>query len=166
MDTLYDVIGYEGLYKINKNGDVWSCRSNKFLKLTNDIRYIRVCLNKKIFYLHRLLAINFIPNPDNLPIIDHIDQNKTNNALENLRWTTTLTNLNNRGKNKNNLSGFKNIESHKLLRKQYIYHNWKIHITFNNLTYRKSFSKSKYTLEQVVAIRDQKYIELGLEKHD
>ena len=167
MDVLYDIIGFEGLYKINKNGDVWSCRYNRFLKLTNDIKYIRVCLNKKIFYLHRLLGINFIPNPDNLPVIDHIDQNKTNNALENLRWTTALTNLNNRGKNKNNLSGFKNIYSRILVRNQYTYHSWIIRIIFDgNLIYTKSFSKSKYTLEQVIAIRDEKYIEFGLEKYD
>ena len=163
MDELFDIVGYEGLYKINKNGDVWSCKMNRFLKKTADINYMVVSLNKKKYYLHRLLALQFIPNPDNLPMIDHIDQNKRNNTLENLRWTTALNNVNNRGRNKNNSTPHKHIRSNILLRNLYEYHSWIIKIVFNNnLIYTKSFSKNKYSLEEVVAVRNQKLLEFGL----
>jgi hypothetical protein len=46
--------------------------------------------------IHRLLAIQYIPNPDNLPEVDHIDRNKQNNDLSNLRWVTHATNCNNK----------------------------------------------------------------------
>ena len=48
--------------------------------------YIQVYLNGKTYKYHRILAKHFIPNPDNLPEVDHIDRNKVNNSLENLRW--------------------------------------------------------------------------------
>ena len=44
-------------------------------------------------YVHRLVAEHFIPNPNNLPFVDHIDGNKTNNSIENLRWVTNYQNL-------------------------------------------------------------------------
>jgi hypothetical protein len=50
----------------------------------------------KYFLIHRLLAINFIPNPNNYNEIDHIDRNKSNNSLENLRWVSHQTNMRNR----------------------------------------------------------------------
>ena len=47
-------------------------------------------------YKHRLIAQQFIPNPDNLPDVDHIDRNKLNNSLNNLRWVSRSDNLRNR----------------------------------------------------------------------
>lgn len=55
----------------------------------------RVNGKDKRFLLHRLIATAFIPNPYNKPQIDHIDTNKSNNSIENLRWTTQLENMNN-----------------------------------------------------------------------
>ena len=49
--------------------------------------------------IHRLIGIHFIPNPNNLPCIDHIDRNKQNNNIENLRWCTYQTNNRNVGSN-------------------------------------------------------------------
>lgn len=100
-DEFVDIIGYEGLYQINRKGEVLGLKSNKILKKRINKGYVRFVLYdingiEKSLLLHRLLAIQFIPNPENLPMIDHIDRNKRNNNLENLRWCDATLNLRNR----------------------------------------------------------------------
>ena len=68
MDELFDIVGYEGLYKINKRGEVWGCMYKKFRKnRINDDGYLKIELSKHnknyTCFIHRLLGINFIPNP-------------------------------------------------------------------------------------------------------
>ena len=60
--------------------------------------YICVCLNRKQFRKHILIANQFIenPDPDQFTVVDHINQNRTDNRIENLRWTTYRMNSNNR----------------------------------------------------------------------
>ena len=60
--------------------------------------YYQVCLNKRTYLYHRILAKHFIPNPDDLPEVDHIDRDKRNNSLDNLRWVNRSQNLSNRSK--------------------------------------------------------------------
>lgn len=86
-----DIDGYEGLYAITSCGKVWSYRTKKFLKpakMKNG--YLRVGLCKdnkqKFFYVHRLVSETYIPNPENLETVDHIDGNKEHNYINNLRW--------------------------------------------------------------------------------
>lgn len=110
-----DIQGYEGLYQVSNLGrvkslgrfiesrlkgvdKVWKAeRILKTCKRTNG--YIGVGLRKngkgKNFNIHRLVAIAFIPNPDNLPQIDHINADKTNNNVNNLRWVTAKENVRN-----------------------------------------------------------------------
>lgn len=57
--------------------------------------YYTLHLNYKKYWVHRLVAETFIPNPDNKPFVDHIDRNPSNNNVENLRWVTKQENMNN-----------------------------------------------------------------------
>ena len=86
-------------YKITENGEVWSDYSNKFLKPTlNNRGYLSVDLCEKgqrvHKTVHRLVAEAFIPNPNNLPMVHHKDENKTNNQVDNLEWCDAKYNRN------------------------------------------------------------------------
>jgi hypothetical protein len=102
MDTEFICIkGYENLYKINKNGDIYSCWFQRNMTpLINKDGYKYITLKKEgkrtKGFIHRLLGKQYIDNPDNKPEIDHIDRNKLNNSLENLRWVTRVENRRNR----------------------------------------------------------------------
>ena len=58
--------------------------------------YIRVKLNKQDYLKHRLIAIQFKPNPKHLPVVDHINGNRTDDHLSNLRWASFSLNSENR----------------------------------------------------------------------
>lgn len=86
-----DIKGYEGLYAITSCGKVWSYKSNKFLAINNHKNgYQSVALSKngtkKRFLVHRLVAEAYLPNPDNLPEINHKDEIKSHNYINNLEW--------------------------------------------------------------------------------
>lgn len=108
-----DVVGYDYEYKISsfgrlvslykrkvaKNGSVL-IRKPKILKpYTNSLGYNVTSLQKggrqKMVKLHRLVAEAFLKNPQNLPAIDHIDRNKQNNCVSNLRWCNQSLNMQN-----------------------------------------------------------------------
>lgn len=92
-----DIKDYEGLYGISSCGRVWSYRSKRFLKPAKDrYGYLIVSLYKdktrKNVKVHRLVAEAYIPNPNNLPQVDHIDNNKEHNYVGNLQWMTNKDN--------------------------------------------------------------------------
>jgi hypothetical protein len=84
-------------YMINKKGQVYSKKLNLMMMPDYDYEYPRIHLvkNKKSInkLIHRLVAIQFIPNPDNKSYIDHIDGNKENFTMNNLRWITRSENM-------------------------------------------------------------------------
>lgn len=87
--------GYEGLYEIDRQGNVYSERTG-LMKCYIDHGYVKIGLTKnhvrKNYYIHRLVAGAFIPNPNNLPEVNHIDGNKQNNSVNNLEWITSKEN--------------------------------------------------------------------------
>ena len=91
---------YEGLYMVSNWGGVKSIKFGKerILKLTKDKDgYLIVNLYKnnksKTFKVHRLVAEVFLPNPNNLPQVNHKDENKQNNIYTNLEWISHIDNI-------------------------------------------------------------------------
>lgn len=80
-------------YLVTLNGRVFSLKTMKFIKnhLKNNYTYVK--LGSKSYLLHRLVALTYIPNPENKPQINHIDGVKTNNLLFNLEWATASENI-------------------------------------------------------------------------
>ncbi len=109
-----EVVDYPN-YLIYPDGKVYNQKYKRYLKPSmNNSGYLYVNLWKnskdKKFSIHRLIAIYYIPNPQNKPFINHIDGNKLNNNISNLEWCTPIENLNAyRSKQSNNTSGIVNI---------------------------------------------------------
>ena len=99
--------GYEGLYEVSSLGRVKSLQridnnnhslKEKIMIQHNKYGYQTICLSKhgkhQYFRVHRLVAQAFIPNPNNYTIVNHIDENKQNNCVDNLEWCTQKYNVN------------------------------------------------------------------------
>ena len=105
-----DITGYENLYLIDEKGNVKSlphtkinnkgylCKTKERMlkpQIRNNYLFVTLSKNgiKKMFSIHRLVAIHFIPNPQNKPFVNHIDGNRHNNNVSNLEWVTSNENM-------------------------------------------------------------------------
>jgi len=105
-----DIPGYEGVYQVSNQGNVRSL--DREVKCKNSVRFYKgrmlsQCKDDKGYYrvllavagehkscqIHRLVASAFIPNPNNLPEVNHKDENPSNNSIENLEWCSKVYNL-------------------------------------------------------------------------
>lgn len=102
-----DVAGYDGKYQVSNLGNV---RTNNYRNrgIEKQVKYtyvpqgyVCVSLSGKTRFIHRLVAETFIPNPQNLPCVNHIDEVKDNNRVDNLEWCDYRYNLMYKGHNAN-----------------------------------------------------------------
>lgn len=94
--VFYDVSDYD----IRENGEIVNKHNGHVVKpQVNGKRYLRVSIGKKLQFVHRLVAEQYVPNPENKPQVNHIDGNKFNNAASNLEWVTNQENRDHAVKN-------------------------------------------------------------------
>lgn len=123
--------GYEGKYEVSNLGRVRSLNYNNQKgnikvrpSLPHKAGYRQIKLGNESKLIHRLVAEAFIPNPDNKPCVNHLDEDKTNNIVDNLEWLT---------KKENNNYGTKNIRSS--YKNKYISGNFKSVIYSSGVEY-------------------------------
>lgn len=97
MEEIWKKVSIDERYSISNYGRVRNDKTGYILKTSDDGKgYRRISLYKngknKQTFVHRLVAQAFIPNPDNLPFINHKDENPANNFVDNLEWCTVLYN--------------------------------------------------------------------------
>ena len=137
-------------YLIYEDGRVYSKKYKRFMKphLNKQTGYYIVDLYKdnkrKKFPIHRLIALHYLSLVDGKDMVDHIDQNKTNNDISNLRWVTNSENIINRGVQSNNKLGHKNIG----LTASNAY---QVKITRNG---KSAYDKTFKTLDEAIIARD------------
>ena len=140
-----DIIGYEN-YLIYDDGRVYSKYKNRFLNpYQHNTKYLSAYLyndkKKKSFSIHRLVALHYIPNPENKSQVDHEDRDRSNNNVNNLRWVTPLENQQNLGEYKTNSSGVKNISYHKKR------NDWRYTKNINKIKHDKFFKTFEEAVE-------------------
>ena len=142
MEEFRDIVGYEGLYQVSNLCRIKSLkyRNHRILKqCDNGEGYLQVCLyknkKKRMFKVHRLVGISFIENPNNYPLIDHINRDRTDNRIENLRWCNYST---------NNFNKFKKGHIHITTSNTY-----QTYCYFNKKIYYKSYKTKEEAEEHI-----------------
>jgi hypothetical protein len=125
-----DIKGYVGIYQISNLGNVKNTKTLRILKAcinANGYKFVSLYRDGKRKYprIHRLIALNFIPNYENKTCVDHINNIRLDNRLKNLRFVTSQENNRNRSIGKRNTSTIKGVHFNKACNK------WHAQIMFN-----------------------------------
>ena len=152
-----NIIGYEDNYEVSSHGRVRNKKTNQRIlkQWINCGGYSMITLTKnkkkKHFSIHRLVALLFIKNQENKTTVDHIDRNKLNNNVENLRWATRFEQTENRDI-MNNALRIRLSEYNKYI------------VCFRK--YNEDYCKSFDTEAEAIEWRDKKLIELAALNND
>jgi hypothetical protein len=155
MEDFTPIKSYE-TYGVNKIGQVKCLRTGNILPQYDVAGYKRLNLRNpdgyKCFFVHRLVALTFIENPNNLDEVDHIDRNRSNNHIDNLRWADDYIQANNKcgwGKIKHLY-----ITLEKGGKKSYTSYRFQIHKS-HIPRHSKRFRTDKFTLQDAVNYRNE-----------
>ena len=146
-------------YEVSDDGKVRVIKNNKILKNSVDARgYYKVTLTndegRKTFFVHRLVAMAFVPNPNNLSQVNHIDEDKKNNNSDNLEWCDVKYNCNYGTRNKRISDGNKN----KTFSAEHIKKLSDAQIGDKNNMYGKRYDKSPRAKAIICIETQQKYL--------
>ncbi len=166
MEVWQNIAGFEGLYQISNFGRVKSLsRKGRpkeiFLKQTKDKHgYLMVCLCKNsIPYtkrIHSLVANHLVPNPNDSPVVNHLNGIKTDNKVENLEWVTAAQNqqhsfrmgLQKMGKGSENPNAILTLEQVKEIRRLYV------PTKYSQRRLAKEFNVSRSCIDDIVTNRN------------
>jgi hypothetical protein len=141
MEEWRDCSGFRNSYQVSNLGRVRN--EVKILSANYCGEYLAVSMDNSRRYIHRVVAAAFLPNPDGLPEIDHINRIKEDNRVENLRWVSKSGNAVNREKRETQ-SGYNNIRRTKE-------GTWRVDIRRKGFQFRKTFK----TLQEAIQARNK-----------
>lgn len=131
-------------YVLFDNGVILSLKTDQFMRGSVVNGYRQIWLNSNRYYLHRLLAHAFIENPNSYNEVDHIDHDKLNNDLSNLRWCTRSQNVQNRSTHSNNTTGETSIIKCTNNGKPY----WRVEVMLDGKSHRRLFKRDSDMIPQ------------------
>jgi len=161
MEDFTPIKSYE-TYGVNKIGQVKCLRTGNIVPQFDTGGYKRLNLRNpdgyKCFLAHRLVALTFIENPNNLDEVDHIDRNRSNNHIDNLRWSDDIIQNNNKcgwGKYPKYISFDNSVPT-----KKNPYNCWVFQVRskiYGN--HKKRFKTCDYTVDDAIKYRNKWFLE-------